>query len=191
MIGWLKKIFASKPSAETTKKEISTPVGPVNQNTEGHDGMFDTTREQGWIGVDLDGTLAYYDKWRGFDHIGKPIPGILIRVREWLAQGYHVKIMTARASVPEGIPPVKKWLVENGLPELEVTCQKDFHMIELWDDRAVQVVHNSGSPVLSARWGALPRAPLFGIERRDPVVSERSGSGNSGGSPSAGAPGAS
>jgi len=24
-----------------------------------------------WIGVDLDGTLATYDMWRGLDHIGE------------------------------------------------------------------------------------------------------------------------
>jgi len=30
---------------------------------------------------------------------------------------------------------------------LPVTCVKDMHMIELWDDRAVQVVTNTGMPV--------------------------------------------
>ena len=30
----------------------------------------------GWIGVDLDGTLAFYDMWRGMEHIGKPIPAM-------------------------------------------------------------------------------------------------------------------
>lgn len=159
----MRRLFTRK--SKKKEKEVSHPVGPVNQQTEGHDGMFDTTKQQGWIGVDLDGTLAEYDHWNGFEHIGKPIPGLMVRVKEWLAQGYHVKIVTARASVPEGIPPVQRWLEENGLPGLEVTCSKDFHMIELWDDRAVQVVRNTGSPVLSARWGALPRAPLFGMER--------------------------
>ena len=67
--------------------------------------------------------------------------------------------------MPEGIEPIKQWLAANGFPPLEVTCTKDFHMIEVWDDRAVQVVSNTGSPVLSARWGAQPRAPLFGIDR--------------------------
>ncbi len=164
MFSPLKKLLGRKPKIEQ-EKEISPPVGPVNQASEGHDGMFDTTKQDGWIGVDLDGTLAHYDHWRGLEHVGRPVQGLLLRVREWIAQGYHVKIVTARASVPEGIPPVKRWLAENGLPDLEVTCSKDFHMIELWDDRAVQVVRNSGSPVLSARWGALPRAPLFGLER--------------------------
>ena len=33
------------------------------------------------IAVDLDGTLAYYDKFRGKDHIGKPIPKMIERVK--------------------------------------------------------------------------------------------------------------
>ena len=42
---------------------------------------------------------------------------------------------------------VKAWLKQNGLPDLEVTNTKDFKMIELWDDRAVQVSRNSGQPL--------------------------------------------
>jgi hypothetical protein len=51
---------------------------------------------QGWIGVDLDGTLAYYDHWRGAEHIGEPIPAMLERVKRWLADGKDVRIFTAR-----------------------------------------------------------------------------------------------
>ena len=43
----------------------------------------------GWIGVDLDGTLAYYDGWQGIDHIGEPILPMLNRVTKWLEQGAH------------------------------------------------------------------------------------------------------
>ena len=45
----------------------------------------------GWIGVDLDGTLAYYDYWRGPEHIGEPIPAMLERVQRWLAEGKDVR----------------------------------------------------------------------------------------------------
>ena len=41
----------------------------------------------GWVGVDLDGTLAQYDGWKGVDHIGDPVPKMLERVRNWLADG--------------------------------------------------------------------------------------------------------
>jgi hypothetical protein len=33
------------------------------------------------------------------------------------------------------------------LPDLEVTNVKDLHMIELWDDRCVQVTTNLGEPI--------------------------------------------
>jgi hypothetical protein len=100
----------------------------------------------GWIGVDLDGTLAYYDGWRGPDHIGPAIPEMLERVHGWLKQGQEVKIFTARACIPEQIAPIKKWLKEHGLGHLEVTNVKDFAMIELWDDRCVRVLMNKGVP---------------------------------------------
>jgi len=38
-------------------------------------------------------------------------------------------------------------LIDNGLPELEVTNVKDFAMIELWDDRCKQVIINTGELV--------------------------------------------
>jgi hypothetical protein len=101
----------------------------------------------GWIGVDLDGTLAYYDEWRGPSHIGEPIPAMMARVRQWLKQGVQVKIFTARASVEEHIPPVREWLYIHGLPDLEITNVKDYGMICLYDDRCVQVIPNTGELV--------------------------------------------
>lgn len=115
-----------------------------------------------WIGVDLDGTLAQYSGWQGLDHVGKPVPVMLARVRYWLAEGYTVKIFTARATAGErGTEPIKKWLAENGLPDLEITNCKDFAMIELWDDRAVQVVANTGKPFLSPSIFGRPAAPIL------------------------------
>ena len=103
----------------------------------------------GWIGVDLDGTLAYYDGWKGIQHIGEPIPLMLTRVKTWLDNGKTVKIFTARVSAPEPektevISSIHKWCKKHGLPELEVTCCKDFGMITLYDDRCVQVIANTG-----------------------------------------------
>jgi hypothetical protein len=45
---------------------------------------------------------------------------------------------------------IKEWLTGCGLPDLEVTNVKDLNMIELWDDRCVQVTTNLGEPI-SAR----------------------------------------
>lgn len=100
----------------------------------------------GWIGVDLDGTLAKYRGWEGPDSIGEPVPEMLMRVRRWLAEGKEVRIFTARASIPEQIAPVRAWLDRHGLQQVGITNVKDFGMIELWDDRAVQVEMNTGRP---------------------------------------------
>lgn len=110
----------------------------------------------GWIGVDLDGTLARYDGWQGHAHIGEAIPAMLARVREWCAAGQRVKIFTARVSgdqkeAQEVREAVAVWLTKNGLPVLEVTCIKDFAMITLWDDRAVHVIPNTGEPLGACR----------------------------------------
>ena len=68
-----------------------------------------------WIGVDLDGTLAVAEPWQGFEHIGKPVPNMLKRVKIWIQMGYRVKILTARAQDPDSaIPPIKKWLNKHG-----------------------------------------------------------------------------
>jgi hypothetical protein len=108
-----------------------------------------------WWGVDLDGTLAHYEGWKGEFHIGPPIPAMRDRVIEWLAKGREVRIFTARVgprsggtkSVEDIIQVIQLWCVTHiGVP-LPVTCTKDFGMIEIWDDRAVQVIPNTGMPV--------------------------------------------
>lgn len=105
----------------------------------------------GWIGVDLDGTLAHYAGWVGPDHIGRPIKPMLARVTAWLARGQEVRIFTARASVPEQVPPIEAWCLEHIGIVLPVTNVKDFAMIELWDDRCVRVVPNTGEPCCAER----------------------------------------
>ena len=120
----------------------------------------------GWIGVDLDGTLAYYDGWQGAEHIGKPIPLMIERVKKWLAEGKEVRIFTARVdggNSPEVQIAINKnpeligfrdvALVRNTIEcwcechigcKLQITNVKDFEMIELWDDRCVAVEKNTG-----------------------------------------------
>jgi len=97
-----------------------------------------------WIGIDLDGTLAFYDEWRGIEHIGEPIKPMIEFVKDLVSQKKNIKIFTARASNLQSIPYIHKWLKENNLPEFEVTNKKDFGMIMLYDDRCVQVIMNSG-----------------------------------------------
>lgn len=103
--------------------------------------------KQSWVGVDLDGTLAHYDGWKGHFHIGDPIQPMLARVQQWTSEGQEVRIFTARASVKEHKKFVEVWLQQHGLEGLQVTNLKDYGMIELWDDRCIQIVPNSGQPV--------------------------------------------
>jgi hypothetical protein len=99
-----------------------------------------------WVGVDFDGTLAYYDHWRGKNHLGKPIPLMIQRVRNMIARGITVKVFTARAymATQQEIDAIKAWCLEHVGQELEVTCIKDQGMVQLYCDRAVQVVANTG-----------------------------------------------
>lgn len=108
------------------------------------------------IAVDFDGTLAQYDGWQGIGVYGPPVPRMLARVKEWVAAGIPVVIFTARVSgmwegsITERLDCtheyncIRKWLVANGLPELEVTAVKHKYFTEFWDDRAVGVFPNTG-----------------------------------------------
>lgn len=108
---------------------------------------------KGWIGVDLDGTLAHYEGWKGETHIGQPVPAMVNRVKRWLKDGHMVKVFTARMSgrdkdEREAVAnAIGKWTLKHIGIALEATCVKDYAMIELWDDRAVQVIPNTGEPV--------------------------------------------
>jgi len=103
---------------------------------------------KGWIGVDLDGTLAEYDHWRGIDHVGAPIPAMVGRVRQWLDEGKDVRIFTARASTNENYAPaINVFCMMQFGRTLPITCVKDLGLIEFWDDRAVQVEYNTGRRV--------------------------------------------
>lgn len=114
---------------------------------------FDTSYR--WIGVDLDETLATYTAGEGgLTHIGKPIPLMVERVKRWLEEGNDVKIMTARVSgltcyvageqIEDVVNAIQDWTEEHIGKRLAVTSEKDHGMIELWDDRCVQVEPNTG-----------------------------------------------
>ena len=116
-----------------------------------------TGAASGWIGVDLDGTLAKYDGWKGVHHIGEPIPAMIARVKARRAAGREVRIFTARVH-GQGMPllgggfedvitPIANWCVQHLGEVLPITNVKDYGMIELWDDRAIQVIPNTGQRV--------------------------------------------
>jgi hypothetical protein len=119
----------SVPAAQTTDKAVS----------------------QGWIGVDLDGTLANSDGHMTLAKIGEPVQKMAELVHSMVKSGVRVKIFTARAGDSEQVQLVKAWLLENGFPDFEVTNVKDYDMIRLYDDRAVQVIANTGELVRDSR----------------------------------------
>jgi hypothetical protein len=117
--------------------------------------------QRGWIGVDLDGCLAEYHGETAFE-IGAPVPLMVERVKQWLREGKRVKIMTARCDggkvalamgdqrgvayqdTDRILDTIRAWCREHIGQELEITNQKDYGMICLWDDRAITVEHNTG-----------------------------------------------
>ena len=103
---------------------------------------METKREKGkgWIGVDLDGTLAHYTSFKGEDHVGAPIEPMVRRVRAWLHEGRDVRLFTARRASPA----IRRWMREHLGVILPIVNTKDQHMQMLLDDRAVQVQRNTG-----------------------------------------------
>lgn len=108
-------------------------------------------KSEGWIGVDLDGTLAEYDDWKGVEHIGKPIPNMVGQVKKWISDGKDVRIFTARVCMSQSKKDlttaheaIAAWCRKYIGKELKITAEKDWKMIELWDDRCVSVIQNTG-----------------------------------------------
>lgn len=102
----------------------------------------------GWIGVDLDGTLARYESKQGIGHVGEPIVTMLQWVKTMLLMGEDVRIFTARvARYPEAVLQrqlIETWCEQHLGRKLPITCIKDFQMIALYDDRAIGVEKNTG-----------------------------------------------
>lgn len=132
-----------------------------NRDTHGEAG-------EGWIGFDLDGTLARYDGWKGISHIGEPIGPMVDLIKKLHGQGRYVKIVTARVApqkledgtfgepyitVPQGdggatrqyaSQYIQDWCHFNLGFVPEIVYQKDRRMLELYDDRTKQAVPNTG-----------------------------------------------
>lgn len=125
-------------------------------------------RSKGWIGFDLDATLATYDGWKGVTVIGKPIPKMIERLKRHLAKGDEVRIFTARVwplGTEVAVHPktreevmrlieakrartaIRRWCKEHIGRHLDITCVKDPNMKTLYDDRARQVEPNTGKVV--------------------------------------------
>ncbi len=118
-------------------------------------------RIKGWIGIDLDGTLARHDADWHIDQIGAPVPLMVDMVKDLLRRGTEVRIVTARvgctgvyveesqrhddeafASAQRAM--IEEWCIKHIGQKLPVTCSKDFGMMALYDDRAIRVETNTG-----------------------------------------------
>ena len=101
-----------------------------------------TDSDEGWVGFDLDGTLAEYASWS--EDIGKPVPEVIARLKKHLAEGDEVRILTARGSYGtedrwKQLRKIHDWLLEHVGKDLEVTDRKDPKMKFLYDDRVIRV----------------------------------------------------
>jgi len=122
----------------------------------------------GWYGFDIDKTLAHADDPTDIMQIGEPIPEMVERLKQMLREGKNVKIFTARVAmtsayssvsqrfddpsfVQEQIKLIHDWCAKHIGCILPVTAVKDFACIEIFDDRAKQVVPNTGE-LVEDRW---------------------------------------
>ncbi len=101
------------------------------------------------IFVDLDGTLARHEHYMGATFIGEPLESMVKRVKRWLAEGKRVVIFTARAASLDpsskfAIPAINEWVIKHIGQELEITAEKDYTAVQIWDDRAIQMLPNTG-----------------------------------------------
>ena len=96
----------------------------------------------GWVGFDFDGCLAHHES--GSMALGEPIAPIVALVKQYLAAGYEVRIVTARAGSAHWTVPIQQWCVKHIGQMLTITDRKDYNMVLLYDDRAIAVEHNTG-----------------------------------------------
>jgi hydroxymethylpyrimidine pyrophosphatase-like HAD family hydrolase len=103
------------------------------------------------IAVDLDGTLAEYHGWKGVTHIGKAVPSIVSALKQAQELGAEIWIFTARVSDDESSQAsfyINDWLKQHGIEVAGITATKHKFFTEFWDDRAIQVVRNTGEMVM-------------------------------------------
>jgi hypothetical protein len=107
------------------------------------------SNKDGWVGIDLDGTLAEYYGWVAPDVIGDPIMPMVKRVTQLLEMGVDVRIFTARGSINDedrsiAYPAIERWCLKHIGMVLPITNVKDIKCLLIYDDRAVQVERNTG-----------------------------------------------
>lgn len=105
----------------------------------------------GWVGFDLDGTLAKYDGWKGADVIGEPIPDMVALAKEHITHGVPIKVFTARVCSQQteetrtaAEKAITAWCHKHLGTVVPITAEKDYMMMDLYDDRCHRVEINTG-----------------------------------------------
>jgi phage gp29-like protein len=106
-------------------------------------------QETPYVGFDLDGTLAKFDKWQGPGHIGPPVPKMVAKVKKFLDKGIQVRIITARLGLPGKEAEVahraiQKWTKQHIGKPLKVQAHKTPGLVKLYDDKVERVEKNTG-----------------------------------------------
>lgn len=107
------------------------------------------------VGVDFDATLATYDGWKGPAVLGKPVPEMVRRMKAGMAQGTRFWIFTARVNpsghdykssldATQSYVAIAQWCMQVFGQLLPITHEKNQLWQEVWDDRAIQVLPNTG-----------------------------------------------
>ena len=108
--------------------------------------------------VDFDGTLAEETGWKGYRHIGNPVPKMVAKVKKWLADGDEVVVHTARLTsthespynpADEGLDRrgvvalIEDWLTKNIGEPLPIINEKHGFGY-MYDDWGRHIVRNTG-----------------------------------------------
>lgn len=104
-----------------------------------------------WVGFDYDGTLFTHTT-EDNPVVGEPIKPMIERLKTLLNQGIRCKILTARVSSIEKNVQFQERVIRKSLVKevgekaanIEVTAEKDYLMMEFYDDRARQVIKDTG-----------------------------------------------
>lgn len=116
---------------------------------------------RGWVGFDLDGTLIKHCTQEEVVRyiLGEPIAEVVQLMHKEKANGYELKIFTARVSmgcnplehtmarrifVIKQTKAIQEWSKIKFGEIYDVTCQKDFNCIRIYDDRAMRVICDTG-----------------------------------------------
>lgn len=101
---------------------------------------------EGWVGFDLDGTLAEADFHEPYvpTFIGRPIPSVVALARYVLSLDVTVKVFTARVAPPidmvekrEVLHAISDWTKEHIGVALTATATKDRGCLAIVDDISV------------------------------------------------------